>query len=190
MTRRYGFIAPIVLADSEEAKDTKERRIEIVKGEVYKDIDLITHKHVDARTDLADRTGNAVSSDVTEDVDSAVLYRYVGFRDAKLRKLIEFALSKKKQGMANDLIPLEGDKFVYDLTLDAEFNDSLLRPLAEYFHRFLVWGALYDWYTQFGMPQAAAYDTKSLEEDIASGLRGPSIVKRPMQPFGPAYKYR
>ena len=192
MTRRYGFIDPIILADSDDAKETKDRKIEIIKGEVFKDINLYTHKHVDARTDMADRTGNAVSSDSSEDVDGAVLMRYVGFRDANLRNKIQFALNPGKNGYANDQITLEESKYVYDLVLDAEFNDQMLRPLAEYIHRYLVFGALFDWYSQFGMPQASVYGSqlKELEDAIVSGLSGASIVKRPMQPFGPSYKYK
>lgn len=69
-------------------------------------------------------------------------------------------------------------------------DDTVLRPLAEYIHRFLVFGALYDWYSQFGMAQAAVYGSQldEIEAGLDDILRGGSIVKRPLQPFGPAEK--
>ena len=181
------YAGPVILASDQRAA-SKRRTVEIYKNEVYKDIDLYTHKHVDAREDMGLRTGNAVSSDASENVDGAVLARYVEFRDAQLRTKIQFALVAQNEYYADDDLNLEKDKFIYNLSVPDGFNDNTLRPLAEYIHRFLVFGALYDWYSQFGMQQAAVYDTRDLLDNIIGALRGPSIVKRPMQPFGPAEK--
>ena len=181
----YGY-RPVILASDQKAA-SKARTIEIYKNEVFKDIDLYTHKHVDAREDMGLRTGNAVSSDNSENVDGAVIARYVEFRDAQLRTKIQFALAQETEDYADDDINLE-KKYTYHLIVPDGFNDNTLRPLAEYIHRFLVWGALYDWYSQFGMNQAAVYDPSSLLDNITGILRGPSIVKRPMRPFGPAEK--
>lgn len=186
------YVEPIILAE-EYTEPTKERTVTVYKNEVYKDIDLYTHKHVDASESQNQQARNAVSSDSSEDVDSAVIARYVAFRDAYLRSKIQFALSDKVQVHAADPITLEDNRFIYDLALPMAFNDNTLRPLAEFFHRFLVFGALYDWYSQFGMAQQASYYARqmdSLEETINSALRGSSVVKRPMQPFGPAAKIR
>lgn len=184
--RRY--VGPVILA-SEQQAERKHRTIEIYKNEVYKDIDLYTHKHVDAHEDMGLRTGNAVSSDNSENVDGAVIARYVEFRDAQLRTKIQFALAPEVDHYADDDLVLDKNKYTYHLIVPEGFNDNTLRPLAEYFHRFLCWGALYDWYSQFGMAQqASVYDTRTILDNITGILRGPSIVKRPMQPFGPAEK--
>ena len=183
------YIQPIILAD-DTSVTTKTRTVEIYKNEVYKDIDLYTHKHVDAREEFGLRTQNAVSSDVSEDVDGAVIARYVEFRDAQLRNRLQFALAEESSSYADDDITLEDNKYHYIFNVPKSFNDNTLRALAEFIHRFLVFGALYDWYSQFGMSQAAVYGSQldEIEEQINSILRGPSIVKRPMQPFGPAEK--
>ncbi len=181
------YAGPVILASDQRAA-SKRRTVEIYKNEVYKDIDLYTHKHVDAHEDMGLRTGNAVSSDASENVDGAVLARYVEFRDAQLRTRIQFALAAECEDYADNDINLDSNKFIYHLVVPDGFNDNTLRPLAEYIHRFLVFGALYDWYSQFGMQQAAVYDTRDLLDNIIGALRGPSIVKRPMQPFGPAEK--
>lgn len=186
------YVAPIILAE-EYTAPTKVRTVTVYKNEVYKDIDLYTHKHVDASDNQNQQARNAISSDSSEDVDSAVIARYVAFRDAKLRTKIQFALSDKVQVHAADPITLEDGRFVYNLALSEDFNDNALKPLAQFFHRFLVFGALYDWYSQFGMDRPAVFygsQLEDLEETIASTLRGPSVVKRPMQPFGPANKIR
>lgn len=182
----YGY-RPVILASDQKAA-SKARIIEIYKNEVYKDIDLYTHKHVDAHEDMGLRTGNAVSSDNSENVDGAVIARYVEFRDAQLRTKIQFAMAAESEDYADDDLTLEKNKYTYHLIVPDGFNDNTLRPLAEYIHRFLVWGVLYDWYSQFGMNQAAVYDPKDLLDNITGILRGPSIVKRPMQPFGPKEK--
>ena len=194
------YVGPVILA-SEHETEQKTRVIEIIKSEVYKDIDLFTHKHVDGNDTFSSpysrsqilfspQTQNARSSDTSEAVDGAVIARYVEFRDAEMRAFLSFALRPDLEiEYANDDINLQQSKYRYVLTLPDGFNDNTMRPLAEYMHRFLVFGALYDWYTQFGMTQqAAAYGAQldSLEDSIVSALQGPSIVKRPLQPFGPA----
>ena len=168
--------------------EKKRRKIVIIKQEVYKDVELFSYKHMEA-ADAPKKQENAVSADTTENLDGAVIARYVEFRNAQLRKLISHALVDMEGLGADDVLGLD-EVFSYNLSLSTEFKDAMLRPLAEYMHRFLVWGALYDWYSQFGMPQAAVYgsELKDIEEEISSILRGPSIVKRPMQPFGPAEK--
>ena len=183
----------VILAEFNDAtQKTKLRDVAVSKELVFKDIDLLTHKHVDGSTQQDLRVRNAVSSDFSEDVDGAVLARYVEFRDAKLRRKVSFALKGLYQEKATDRLMLDEGHYFYHFTVPQDFNDSLLRPLAEYIHRFLVYGALYDWYAQFPehSREAAFYgaELEGLEDDIASALRGPSIVKRPLQPFGPAEK--
>lgn len=166
----------------------KLRTIPIYKNGVYEDIDLYTHKYVDG-SDIEDlRIRNAVSSDSSETVDGTLISRYVEFRDAQLRSRMRTALVETEaEGADNDLMVEEG-AYIYNLSLPEAFDDNLLKPLAEYIHRYLVFGTLYDWYAQFGMRQAAVYGEmlNGLESKINSIVRGPSIHKRPMQPFGPA----
>lgn len=185
MRRRY--VEPVRLAEEIDSA-TKARNVTIYKNEVYKQIDLHTHKHVDAHEEMGLRTANAVSSDTTEDVDGAVVADLVAFRDAELRRTFQFALADTAVESATDEIPLADRTIHYNFVVSDAFNDNTLKPLALYIHRYLVWGALYDWYSQLGMPQAERYGAqlRSVEAAISSILHGPSIVKRPMQPFGPA----
>lgn len=178
----------VILAEfNEPVQKTKRRTISVTKSAVYKDIDLITHKHVDGSEQENLRVRNAVSSDNQEDVDNAVIARYVEFRNAQLRRRVSFALADVEQELATDRL---SEHYFYHFDVPEEFDDNLLRPLAEYIHRFLVFGALFDWYSQFDSRTAAYYGSQleDLEDDIASALRGPAIVKRPLQPFGPAQK--
>jgi len=179
----------IIANIQEPAEEKKIRNIDIYKEKVYKDIDLLTFKNVDASESKDVRARDAVASDVGESVDSAVIARYVAFRDAKLRNILQFGLVEEQIVYADDDLDLSKQKFHYSLNLPADYRDSTLQALAEYMHRFLVWGALYDWYSGLGMiQQANVYGSQldQLEEDISSILRGRSIAKRPMQPFGPA----
>lgn len=170
----------------------KERTITISCAAVLKDIDLLTHKYSEGSGLQDNRVRDAITSDSAESIDATVIARYVEFRDAHLRTIMQCAMPAKGTiEEASDDISNHSDIYRYVLTLPAAFNDNTLRPLAEYIHRYLVWGALYDWYAQFGSAQARNYGftLNDLEDRINSILRGPSIVKRPLQPFGPADKY-
>lgn len=184
----------IILADDvfdAQAETKKERQVVISKAEVFKDIDLYTHKTIDGSALESHQVRNAISSDIMEDVDAAVLHRYVEFRNAQLRRRIRFALAENEQTAADDTLTPEDDYYVFNLSVGEKFNDSLMRPLAEYIHRFLVFGALYDWYSLYNLPQAKYYGSMldGIEDEIDSMLRSPAIVKRPLQPFGPSQKF-
>ena len=180
----------ILAINTQTEEQKKERVVEIFKNEVYKDVDLLTYKHTEGNAIQNLEAKNAIAADVSEDMDGAVIVRYVEFRDAKLRRKLQSVLKDMTQDYADDDLNLNDNMYRYHFLLNESFNDNLLEPLAEYIHRFLVWGALYDWYSQFGLPQAGVYGSQleELEEDINSILRSPSLAKRPLQPFGPAKK--
>lgn len=171
-----------------EEDTTKPRRIVIFKQEVYKDVELYTYKFTDGN-DLEGKVENAVSADSTENIDGAVISRLMKFWDANLRKRIKGYLSKELAFSEDDTLDLN-EVFIYHLELEEEFPDSVLDSLAEYFHRFLVWGVLYDWFKLMGLAQAKAYkdDLDEIKDTIDSIIRTPSYAKRYLQPFGPAEK--
>lgn len=183
---------PILIIDPpEERLPKKDKVITIYKQRVYEDVDSNSYKYAEARPDMATQQGNAVASDSAERLDGHVIARHVGFRDAKLRKLITFALKDDTPvETANDNMVLD-ESFVYRLELYDEFKDSMLEPLKEYMHRYLVWGTLYDWFgASLGDRQAQFYEKelKDIENGIIDFIVGPSVGKRPLQPFGPAQK--
>ena len=124
-------------------------------------------------------------------IDGHLAIRHLNYRDAKLRRLISFALKDSEVIIsANDQMVLN-EHYVYNLEVFEQFKDAMLQPLTEYIHRYLVWGALYDWYgSSIGDSQAKFYagELKELENGIRDLLIGPSVGKRPLQPFGPAKK--
>lgn len=185
-------MSPILIVDPvEETLPKKEKVITIYKQKVYEDIDANTYKFQEARPDMHPQQSNAVASDTAERLDGHIIARHVEFRDAKLRRLISFALKDDVEvNTGNDIMVLD-ETFVYDLLVYADFKDALVKPLTDYIHRFLVWGTLFDWYgASLGDGQAAFYrnELKSLEDGIRDLIIGPSVGKRPLQPFGPAKK--
>lgn len=180
---------PIARFNTEPKEEYKVRRVDVYKQAVYDDVDNYTFKWMEANQLGSAKQENAVSSDTTEKLDGKIISRNVAFREAKLRRLISFALLDEPDMYASDVIPVMDDFYLFMLKLDPEFNDNLINPLAEYFHRFIVWGALFDWYGSIGLDKQAAFYKNGLDEaenDILNALRTPSIAKRPMQPFGPA----
>ena len=181
---------PVILWDDELNNPSKQWVITIHKSLVYEDIDRFTYKHVEGSGSPAVKQRNAVSSDTSEHLDGSVIERYTEFRHAKLCTFLQHSIEAEESTTADDIAPSEQPSFIYTLSIPKETKEALRRPLAEYMHRFLVWGVLYDWYSQFGLSQAGVYEKElnQLEEQIDSIVRGPSIVKRPMQPYGPAEK--
>ena len=184
------YVGPVRLAPDVES-ERKNRLITIYKSEIYKAIDLLTHKHVDAHQDIGLQSANAVSSDSTEGVDLGVLSEFIQTRDALLRNTFQLSMEPATVESADNLISIEEPAFVYRFQVEDGFNDNTLKPLADLIQRYIVYGALYDWYGNMGMPQAEFYRLKlqGFDEQLDSILRGPSIAKRPMQPFGPQYKF-
>lgn len=183
------MIGPVLIINDSPTPTRKTWLVDIYKNNVYKGVEKYTYKHVEANIPDA-RVGNSVAADNSEDLDGAVIARNVAFRDAQLRRRIRYAIASETARYADDEIDLEDNKFRYLLNVPESVDDSMRKPLAEYFHRFLVFGALYDWYSQFGMAQAAVYGSQldEIEAGIDDILRGSSLVKRPLQPFGPAEK--
>ena len=180
---------PLAIFNRREEDDFKVRRIDVYKQAVYDDVDLYTYKWMEASSIENPQQKNAVASDTTEKLDGKIITRNVAFREAQLRRKIQYALMPKCDGYASDVNHIGDDMFLFMLKLDPEFDDNLINPIGEYFHRFLVWGALYDWYASIGLQQPAAFYKQGLDEvedDITNALRSPSYAIRPLQPFGPA----
>ena len=126
-----------------------------------------------------------------EDLDGLVLAEHVAIRDAALRKRLQRVLVDEEVLTANNRLEAEPNKFTYTLSLPDCFKDVTLKPLARFMHRYIVYGVLYDWYTELGLlQQASPYGQQMtlMEEEIAGALKGPSIQWKPPQPFGPAQK--
>lgn len=173
-------------------QDKKERVICIIKDELYKDIDALTFKFAEASSVPQPKVENAMSSDSTEDLDGHILSRNIEFRDAKLRQLLSFAIADDVGVHVADDEQTLDKKIIYKFILDATFKDSLLKAVATYIHRYLVYGALFDWYgAGMGMQQSREYERQltDLENEITNNLRSTNVVKRPMQPFGPKKRY-
>lgn len=177
-----------IIDDQEEPK--KPRKVVIIKQKVYEDVESPTYKYTEAAQFQSRKQENAISADTTETLDGASVARSVEFYNAKLRRRLQAYMCEGNQVEANDTLDLE-NCYVFWFLMPLEFKDSVLRSLTEYIHRFLVWGALYDWYRHLGLQaQAATYKAEldEIEKEIKGFLMTPSQVKKPLQPFGPAEK--
>lgn len=164
----------------------KTRRITIHTNKVFKDIDDLTYKYAEASSIPSPRVENAIMSDSTEGMDGHILARNVEYRDAIIRSRMSSCLRSEAVQEADNSLSVAAC-IVYDLCLDDEYEDSGLKVLAVLIHRYLVWGALYDWYAAgMGSAQANAYAAQlsAIESQIINKTRA-SVAKRPLQPFGP-----
>lgn len=182
------MIKVITAAQAAQTK-TKTRKVTIHKPEVYSDIDAATFKFADANPTGVSRQENAIASDTSERLDHKLVASLVEFRDALLRKKLQSRLAESPEvENADDILDDTEQYFFYLFDMPQEYNDTQLRPLAIFIHRYLVYGALYDWYLQIGSAQASYYKGQldEVESAVLSNLRSPSRMKRPLQPFGPA----
>ena len=164
----------------------KQRDIMIILHEVYRDIDSLTYKYAEVSDVPTPSVKNGMTSDTTEHLDGLLLARAVDYRDAKLRAWIgRFLREEEVFNVSNSIESKE--MIVYRLNVGDEFQDALLRPLCNMIHRYLVFGALYDWYGPgMGSRQAQNYKAEldSLEQDIMDELNSDvTIVQKTKQPF-------
>lgn len=165
---------------------SKTRTITIMLNEVYRDIDDLTYKYAEVSDVPSPSVKNGMTSDTTDHLDGLLLARAVDYRDAKLRAWIgRFLGEERMDGVVNTLI--SKDRIVYRLNLEDTFQDALLRPICSMIHRYLVFGALFDWYGPgMGSRQAQNYSSEldSLEQDIMDELNSDvTIVQKTKQPF-------
>lgn len=169
---------------------TKSRKVIVSKESVYKAIDSHTYKFVEGNDGNVIQK-NSYASDTTEKLDGSVVAEFVEYRDAQIRQALGIHLAPVEKEKAVYNLPSEEPNYVYNLVLDEEFPDNKLQPLAVFIHRYLVWGTLFDWYSQHGSAEAVVYE-KQLNRvlgDLSGMLMYPSYEKRPLQPFGPAKSY-
>lgn len=164
----------------------KTRTINLSKTEIYKDIDALTYKYAEVSNVPSPQAKSDMQSDSTVALDGHILARGVMYRDATLRNVIgRYLADESVMSVSNTLS--SSDQLTYNLNLDDEFRDSLLQMLCEMCHRYITWGALYDWYGPgMGQQQAAIYasELQSLEMEIYNNLNAVTIVQKPKQPFG------
>lgn len=165
--------------------DMKTRRIILHKDQVLYDIEGLAYKLTEA-TALEGKAKNTLAADHNETLDGRLLARMMDLRDALLRKRLRFALAPMEQSVACDN-PATAEEFVYDLSLNDQFDDNMLEVVKTYMHDYIVRGALLDWYKRLGLQTGAVdvVEVAELEESIVSTLRTPSYIRRPLQPFGP-----
>ncbi len=179
---------PIIEINTEEDA-RKDRTIILHKKPMSDEIDAHTSKFVDANAAASPRQENAISSDTDERLDGSIIEQLMQYRDAKLRILLESFMQDETITGVDNLIGMS-PVFEYNLSLSEEFNDAGLRPLAMLMHKYIVWGCLFDWYAQLGSAQAKTYGAQleDIETEILSMASAEGYAKRPLQPFGPAYK--
>jgi len=172
-----------------EVYETKTRKITLYKKGVHYDIDALTYKLTEATMQGVDQKArSAVASDKDEVFDASILNRLTDYRDASLRRRLQFCL-KEEEVMTFTNKPSDEASYDYELVLPVGFKDASLQVLGTKMHEYLVKGGLLDWYIQTGAninTQSLATQVAELENTIVNMVRVPSTLKRPLQPFGPA----
>lgn len=161
----------------------KEISVTINTDRLYKEIDAITFKRVDASmVEQPDRSQNAVSSDREEGLDKGVMNCYIQNREATLRLRLAFCLKVEETPSVDNSIK---SSYSYTLLVPDAFPDVVAAGIVEKMHQYILRGTLHDWYTGQGI--SSPYSEDGLGEMLKSivGVLRSGSVKRPLQPFGP-----
>lgn len=180
---------PEVVLAGDPIRPTKDRTITLYKSELIQDVNQLTYKY-GAKNIPTPNERAEVQSDTQDPVDGTIIVRFMKYRDSKLRRFMRHALTEETREKADDVMVISED-YVYNLEVYEEYRDSVHEALAELMHKYIIWGTLADWYMHLGERQIASdllSQIDEIESEITDILRSPSIVKRPMAPFGPRRK--
>lgn len=161
----------------------KEISVTINTDRLYKEIDAITFKRVDASmVEQPDRSQNAVSSDREEGLDKGVMNCYIQNREATLRLRLAFCLKADDTASVSNEIRTS---YEYTLVVPDTMPGVVAEGLVEKMHQYILRGTLHDWYTGHGV--ASPFSEEGLEYDLKGivGVLRSGSVRRPLQPFGP-----
>lgn len=172
-----------------EVYETKIRKVTLYKKAVHYDIDALTYKLTEATMQGVDQKAkSAVASDREEIFDASVLGRLTDYRDATLRRRLQFCIKDEEVTEFTNK-PGEDPAYTYEFVLPIGFKDANLQNLGTKMHEYLVKGALLDWYVQMGVSvntKPLEAQVSDLELSIVNMVRVPSTLRKPLQPFGPA----
>ncbi|MBR4404925.1 MAG: hypothetical protein IKW84_08955 [Bacteroidaceae bacterium] len=167
--------------------ENKERTIKIRKQGIYDDIDSLTYKYAEVSSVPSPQQRDAMSSDVKESLDGHLMARNVEFREAQVRKMLRrFIKAEEVTVIADD--DLQQNEYIeYHLIVPTILKDELLKSVATYIHRYIVYGALYDWYAAgMGSKQSAVYaaELDQIEAEINNAMIPDTTIIPPLNPWG------
>ena len=127
----------------------KTRTITIKKKDVLFDIDAFTLAYANANiVDDAVRA-NAVSSETNTTAGTRTFTRLADRRAAEIRTVMDRYISHSTATTSNDM--LSTSDYSFSLSIDDDFEDSLLNPLTTLMHDYIVKGAIADWFGEIGV---------------------------------------
>jgi len=158
---------------------SKSRTITIKKKDVFFDIDALSLSYAEVSGgDNAVRV-DAVSSETDTAAGTRKFKRLADRRAADLNTVMRRFLATVTASSADD--QLSTSDYVYSLTVDDEFEDSMIEPITAEMHDYIVKGALADWFNEIGIK--GQHDTLAAEAESAVARIRELIYYRPIPAF-------
>jgi len=170
-----------------QQEENKERIIKIRVQGIYDDIDSLTYKYAEVSSVPSPQQKDAMSSDSKEGLDGHLMARNVEFRESQVRKMLRRFLKAEEVTVISDDELQDKEYIEYHLMVPVILKDELLKSVTTYIHRYLVYGALYDWYAAgMGSNQSAVYaaELDELEAEINNTMIPDTIIIPPLNPWG------
>ena len=158
---------------------SKSRTITIKKKDIFFDIDSLSLSFSEVSGGDGIARADAIATETDTTAGTRKHKRLTDRRAADIRTLLRRFITTTTSSSAND--QLSTSDYTYALTLDSEFEDSMLEPLTAEIHDYIVKGALADWYDEIGLK--AQHDTLDAEAETAKARIKELIYYRPVPSF-------
>ena len=157
----------------------KSRTITIKKKDIFFDIDSLSLSFSEVSGGDGIARADAIATETDTTAGTRKYTRLADRRAADIRTLIRRFITTTTASTVNDQI--SSSDYAYALTLDSEFEDSMLQPLTAEIHDYIVKGALADWYDEIGLK--AQHDTLATEAESAVARIKELLYHRPIPAF-------
>ena len=157
----------------------KSRTITIKKKDIFFDIDSLSLSFSEVSGGDGIARADAIATETDTTAGTRKYTRLADRRAADIRTLLRRFITTTTASTVNDQI--SSSDYAYALTLDSEFEDSMLQPLTAEIHDYIVKGALADWYDEIGLK--AQHDTLATEAESAVARIKELLYHRPIPAF-------
>lgn len=168
----------------------KDYKITIKANELLYDIDAITHKSMvvleNANENVTPKSTFNVQT-TSGELDRSLLTRMLDYRDSQLRVFMSSYLNEDDVVTEIDDTLKKEQDYIYNLSMYESWQSTLLKPLKEEIHRYLVYGTLYDYFSKTLPDMASHYEAEisEIESKMTNMLTTykSNIYLRPLRPI-------
>lgn len=144
---------------------TKTWTVTVKKKDVFFDIDMLSLSYSETSALEAPVKADRIATETASDGGRRIITRMCDHRVSDLRQLLERFIAPVSASAANDTLATAD--WTFNIRISEEAEDNTLATLADFFHDYIVSGALADYYAQIGQQGNRESLNLRAENDIA-----------------------